>query len=46
MLRAEGWATVNALEPAADPAHAARAAGCTHLLAGGVPVALEPETRA
>ena len=42
-LRAEGWATVGALEAASDPYAAARQAGCTHLLDGIAPVALQPE---
>jgi hypothetical protein len=42
-LRAQGWATVGALEAAADPFAAARLAGCTHLLDGIAPVALQPE---
>lgn len=36
-LRAEGWATVAALTPAADPA----ALGCTHVLRGDTPMPLE-----
>ncbi|MEZ5667578.1 MAG: ATP phosphoribosyltransferase regulatory subunit [Alphaproteobacteria bacterium] len=36
-LRAEGWSTVAALAPATDPAAAARALHCTHLLVGDAP---------
>ena len=42
-LRAEGWATVGALDPTQDPHAAARAAGCTHLLAGAIAVPVQPE---
>lgn len=42
-LRDEGWATVGALEPTHDPAAAARAAGCTHFLAGATPAPIQPE---
>jgi len=42
-LRREGWATVGALGADADPRAAALAAGCTHLLDGTAPVAVQPE---
>jgi ATP phosphoribosyltransferase regulatory subunit len=40
MLRRKGWVTVAALEPAADWRAEARRLGCSHLLAGGEPLAL------
>lgn len=39
-LRADGWVTVAALEPAADWRAEARRLGCGHVLENGVPVAL------
>ena len=42
-LRVEGWATVGALDPCTDPATAARAAGCSHVLAGDKSVAVTSE---
>jgi ATP phosphoribosyltransferase regulatory subunit len=42
-LRQAGWATVAALDPAADPRTAASRAGCTHLLEAGAPVCVQPE---
>ncbi len=40
-LRAEGWATVAGLSPAADPAAEAKRLGCGHVLAGGAVKPLE-----
>jgi ATP phosphoribosyltransferase regulatory subunit len=40
-LRAAGWVTVAALEPAADWRAEARRLGCRHLYESGVPVALD-----
>ena len=42
-LRLAGWATVGALDPGDDPDLAARTAGCTHLLDGDAPRAVQPE---
>ncbi len=42
-LRAEGYATVAALHPIADPAGEARRLACSFLLAAAGPVALTPE---
>lgn len=39
-LRAEGWVTVAALEPCADPGAEARRMRCTHVLDGGTPRAI------
>ena len=41
LLRAEGWATVAGLSPAADPAAEAKRLGCGHVLAGGAVKPLE-----
>lgn len=43
-LRAEGLATINALEASPDPAHEAARLRCTHLLTNGQPVPLENPT--
>ena len=40
MLRAKGWITVAALEPAADWRAEARRLGCSHVLEGGEMLAL------
>ena len=42
-LRAEGYATVAALDPAADGAAEARRLGCSHILRDGAPAALAEE---
>jgi ATP phosphoribosyltransferase regulatory subunit len=42
-LRKQGYATVAALDPAADPAAEARRLSCTHLLSGDTLVAASPE---
>ena len=42
-LRAEGYATVAGLDPAADPAGEARRLSCAFLLAAAGPVALTAE---
>ena len=42
-LRAEGWASVGALEACVDSHQAARDAGCTHVLSGDRPVAVTEE---
>jgi ATP phosphoribosyltransferase regulatory subunit len=43
-LQGEGWITLAGLEPASDAAAEARRLGCSHVLAGGMPKAVDGGT--